>query len=468
MQKVTYATVLRTPGTVPLYLAAFLARIPMMALPLVLTLLVVEGLGGSYGQAGLVAAVETVGAGIGAPWRGRLIDRVGLRKALLPSIATLVIVYPLMAVSSFAWLLPLAFVAGLFLAPVHSVVRISLAATLPPEQHRSGFALDSVTAEASFIIGPAVAGALVVATSPRVALLAVAATVGVGLGILWRLDPPTRSAPAAGAPAVEAPAAPRRRWLTRDLWFLFLVSGGSMVALMATDLGIIAALRELGSIELVGVVYLGWGLSSLVGGLVYGARANSIRPTYLLLAMGVLTMPIGVAHAPWTLALASIPAGLLCAPIMTACSEWIAILTDEAVRGEAMGWQATAFTTGGAVAAPGIGLAIDTWGAAAGFVAGGAAATLIALASLLGQSRSAGEEPIGDEVGDGGQVAGAEAGRIAVEQLRDSVQDLTGGQVTIAGRQQSGLDRVQLAGGTQTAGADRPDDRGIGRADPAG
>ncbi|WP_255467492.1 MFS transporter [Aeromicrobium senzhongii] len=371
---------LRAPGTVPLYLAAFLARIPMMAVPLVLTLLVVEGLGGSYGEAGIVAAVETVGAGLGAPWRGRLIDALGVRRALLPSIAVLFVVYPLATMATYFWLLPLAFVAGLFLAPVHSIVRVSLAANLPTSHHRSAFALDSVMAEASFIIGPAAAGALVVAASPQTALVAVGATVGVGLAILWWLDPPTRS--------TDEPLAPRVRgfgWVTRDLVFLFLVSAGAMIALMATDLGIIASLRELDAIGLVGVVYLGWGLSSLVGGLVYGMRPASIRPTRLLLVMGLLTMPVGIAHAPWTLALAAIPAGLLCAPIMTACSEYISRLTDEARRGEAMGWQASAFTAGGALGAPLVGTAIDQWGAAAGFAAGGAIAALIALVAIGGQ-----------------------------------------------------------------------------------
>ncbi|GAA3536918.1 MFS transporter [Aeromicrobium flavum] len=382
VEKVTYAQVLRAPGTIPLYLAAFLARIPMMALPLVLTLLVVEGLDGSYAEAGLAAAAETVGAAIGAPWRGRLIDRLGVRRAMLPSIAALFVVYPLAVMATYAWLLPLAFVAGLFLAPVHSIVRVSLAATLPQSHHRSAFALDSVASEASFIIGPAAAGALVVAASPQVALLAVAGTVSVGLAILWALDPPTRS--------VDAPAStrvPGFGWVTRDMVFLFLISGGAMIALMATDLGIIASLRELDAIGLVGVVYLGWGLSSLVGGLVYGARPASIRPTYLLLAMGALTIPIGVAHTPWVLALACIPAGLLCAPIMTACTEWIARLSKESVRGEAMGWQATAFTVGGAIAAPLIGVAIDRGGAATGFAVGGGAALLIAVLALVGQRR---------------------------------------------------------------------------------
>ncbi|MFS0886816.1 MFS transporter [Aeromicrobium sp. 179-A 4D2 NHS] len=388
MEKVTYGAVLRAPGTIPLYVAAFLARIPMMAVPLVLTLLVVEGLGASYGQAGIVAAVETVGAGLGAPWRGRMIDALGVRRALVPSIGVLFVVYPLAAMASFAWLLPLAFVMGLFLAPVHSIVRVSLAANLPSSHHRSAFALDSVMAEASFIIGPAAAGALVVAASPEVALLAVGFTVALGLLILWWLDPPTRS-----AEATPAPPGPRFGWVTRDHLFLFLVSGGAMIALMATDLGIIAVLRELDAVGLVGIVYLGWGLSSLVGGLIYGARPASVRPTHLLLAMGVLTMPVGIAHAPWTLALAAIPAGLLCAPIMTACSEYIAKLTDEARRGEAMGWQATAFTVGGAIGSPIIGFAIDEWGAAAGFATGGGVAALIALLSLAGQRRDVAPVP---------------------------------------------------------------------------
>lgn len=382
MEKVTYGDVLRAPGTIPLYVAAFLARIPMMAVPLVLTLLVVEGLDRSYGEAGIVAAVETIGAGLGAPWRGRLIDRLGVRRALIPSILVLLVVYPLAAMATYAWLLPLAFAAGLFLAPVHSIVRVSLAANLPASHHRSAFALDSVMAEASFIIGPAAAGVLVVAASPQIALVAVAGTVAIGLMILWWLDPPTRS-----ADHVDTPRERGFGWLTRDLVFLFLVSAGAMVALMSTDLGIIAVLRELDAVGLVGVVYLGWGLSSLVGGLIYGARPASIRPTHLLLAMGLLTMPVGIAHAPWTLALASIPAGLLCAPIMTSCSEYIAKLTDESRRGEAMGYQASAFTLGGAVGAPVIGAAIDLWGAPAGFMVGGGIAALIAIVSLTGQRR---------------------------------------------------------------------------------
>jgi MFS family permease len=70
-----------------LLIAAFFARIPAMTAPLVLTLFVVRELDAKFVMAGVVAAASTVGAGIGAPWRGRLIDRLGMRRAIIPSIA---------------------------------------------------------------------------------------------------------------------------------------------------------------------------------------------------------------------------------------------------------------------------------------------------------------------------------------------------------------------------------------------
>ena len=70
---------------------------------------------------------------------------------------------------------------------------------------------------------------------------------------------------------------------------------------------------------------------------------------------------------------------------MTAATEWIAKLVPEERRGEAMGWQGTAFTIGGAASSPIIGLAIDGVGAWGGFVVGGSIAAGIALICLAGQ-----------------------------------------------------------------------------------
>ncbi|HEX5542802.1 MAG TPA: MFS transporter, partial [Micromonospora sp.] len=74
-----YRRVLALPGVRSLLLVAMLARIPVTAAGVTLTLYVVLNLGRGYFAAGLVAAAMTVGAALGAPLMGRMVDRRGLR-----------------------------------------------------------------------------------------------------------------------------------------------------------------------------------------------------------------------------------------------------------------------------------------------------------------------------------------------------------------------------------------------------
>ncbi|MET0931712.1 MAG: MFS transporter [Aeromicrobium sp.] len=368
-----------------LFVAAFFARIPALAAPLVLTLFIVDELDGSYTQAGVVAAASTIGAGIGSPWRGRLIDRLGMRRAIIPSIVAVAVLYPVAAMSTYAWLIPLAFLMGLFLIPIFSIVRLSLSVMVPEDQRRTAFAADSIMAEASFIIGPAVGALLITQAGASTALAAIGACeVAAGLIFLW-LNPSTRSRPTGDTTTTHDTAGFSVSWLSVPVVFLFLISAGTMTALITTDLGIIAELRELDDVGAVGIVFAAWGVSSLIGGLLYGALGFSIRPTWLLLALGLTTIPVGLSDSLWSLALWVIPTGFLCAPTMTASAEWIAKLVPEQRRGEAMGWQGTAFTVGGAASSPVIGAGIDGIGAWGGFVIGGSIATAIALLSLGGQ-----------------------------------------------------------------------------------
>lgn len=369
-----------------LFVAAFFARIPAMASPLVFTLYVVDELDRTYAQAGILAAASTIGIAIGAPWRGRLIDRLGMRRAVLPSIVAVLVLYPAATAVTYVWLIPIAFLMGVFLIPIFSIVRLSLTVMVDEDQRRTAFAADGVLAEASFIIGPAV-GALIVTTAgggPALIAIGVCEAIA-GFIFLW-LDPPTRSATQAEPDAaVEGDDEVRTPWMSVPLAFLFLISAGTMATLIGTDLGIVAELRELDAVGSVWITYGLWGLSSLVGGLLYGALDRSIRPTYLLLALGLTTIPVGLGSEVWSLSLWVIPTGFLCAPAMTAAGEWIAKLVPEERRGEAMGWQGTAFTLGGAASSPLIGAAIDGVGAWGGFVVGGSIATVIALAAWGGQ-----------------------------------------------------------------------------------
>ena len=61
-------------------LLGLLARIPQFGAGIVLTVHVVEHLADAYAAAGVVVACYTIASGIGGPWRGRLLDRYGLRR----------------------------------------------------------------------------------------------------------------------------------------------------------------------------------------------------------------------------------------------------------------------------------------------------------------------------------------------------------------------------------------------------
>jgi predicted MFS family arabinose efflux permease len=107
-----------------------------------------------------------------------------------------------------------------------------------------------------------------------------------------------------------------------------------------------------------------------------------VSPLLLLGALAVLTIPIGLAPSPWVLAAAILPAGALCAPVITATAEQVARRVPERVRGEAMGWHGSALTVGIALGAPLAGSAIDVAGPWAGFAVVGAVGAVLALAGL--------------------------------------------------------------------------------------
>jgi predicted MFS family arabinose efflux permease len=93
-------------------------------------------------------------------------------------------------------------------------------------------------------------------------------------------------------------------------------------------------------------------------------------------------MPVGVAGHWWTLALALLPAGVMCAPTIASTAEVISRAVPAAVRGEAMGMQTSALTAGAALGAPLAGVVVDRFGPALGFVAVGAGGAVLLLVAL--------------------------------------------------------------------------------------
>ncbi|MDF2094152.1 MFS transporter [Knoellia sp. 3-2P3] len=376
-----YRRVLSSPALRQALLLGLLVRMPIFAGSVVLTLHVVSTLHRSYGAAGLVSAAATIAIAISGPWRGRLLDRLGLRRVVLPSIVVAAVCWSIAPFVGYWWLLSLAALAGLFVIPSFSIIRQAVIASVPEDDRRTAISLDSVAVELSFMVGPAL-GVWAATVWPTAWVLFGIEMLGVAAGILlWFADPVMRESSATsaldenGAP-VAAAAVPRAEWFRPGFLAVCLAATATTVVLGGSDIAIVAALRTFGEQASIGWVLAVWGLGSLVGGLVYGGLHRSISAFWLLGGLSVVTAPMALAAGAPSLAVLSFVAGLLCAPTITATVDQVSRVVPLSARGEAMGWHGSFMTAGMALGAPVAGVAIDRWGWQAGFA-------LVALVGLL-------------------------------------------------------------------------------------
>ncbi|MFC8302082.1 MFS transporter [Specibacter sp. NPDC057265] len=411
MNFAAYRKVLAVASVRRLLIVAMFARIPHAAAGVLLTLHVVDSMGLDFSAAGLLAAAITLGIALGAPWRGRMVDIHGLRRALLPSVIAEAVVWSAAPFLNFQLLIIAAFIGGIFAVPIFSVVRTALGVMVPPEQRRTAYALDAMGGEITFMIGPA-AGVLLATNNTVVGLVVIGVSASLAGVFLIVFNPPTRTghqgshiglADPTGNPEAEpaetAPAGGKNvllrwwgrtrhnaRWVNLAITAILGTSLGAGLVLSGVNVSMVSLMDFQDQTTDLGIVFLFWCGASIVGGIVYGALKRSINPLWLLMAMALLVIPMGFASNALTLGLLSILPGLLCAPVLTSSAEHIADLVAERRRGEAMGWYGTSMTMGSALGSPFAGLMIDNVGPWAGFAAVGALCGALALLGLLAMS----------------------------------------------------------------------------------
>ncbi|QOC94745.1 MFS transporter [Micromonospora craniellae] len=379
-----YRDTLALPGLRPLLLVAILARVPVAATAVAMTLYVLD-LGRGFFAAGLVGAAMTVGSALGAPLLGRLVDRRGLRPMLLLTTAVSALFWGTAPVLPYPVLLGAALVGGLLTLPVFSVVRQSIAALVPPTRRRQAYALDSMSVELSFMIGPAAAVALSTSVSPTLTLYAVGGGIVLAGLTLLVLNPPTRAQDEVTTPAQPLP---RKEWLTPRLIGLLAGGAAGTLVIAGTEVAVVAVLRDAGQVEWTGVVLALWASYSLVGGFTYGTLSRPVPSLILALLLGMVTIPVGLGSGEWwLLALVLLPSGALTAPTIAATADAVSRLAPASVRGEAMGLHGSAMVVGVALGTPLAGAAIDASAPAWGFAATGLLGALIALAMLPAELR---------------------------------------------------------------------------------
>ncbi|MCW2755629.1 MAG: transporter [Marmoricola sp.] len=384
MRFATYADLARNPVVRRILVLGLLVRIPIWAAGIVLTLHVVGHLDRSYAQAGVVEMVYSLALAISSPWRGRLLDRIGLRAALVPSLVVMAVCWSIAPWVGYWPLLGLVAIAGLFMMPTFSIVRQVLIGAVPDSQRTAVLAIDSVVVEFSFMIGPVLGVLAAVYLPTPLALLILQLCTVLGGVALWLDNPPLGHTDPDGEGAESKPGV--REWVSPAVIALLAISATATVILTGEDLGVVAAMRSMGHKGSIGWVLALWGLGSAVGGIIYGALRRHPPAGVLLVFLAASTTLVALTEGRAMFTVVLFISGVFCAPTITATIDDLSRAVPANVRGEAMGWHGSALTLGGAIGAPIVGWAIDQGGWQRGFELAGYLGLAMALVGLAVQS----------------------------------------------------------------------------------
>jgi MFS family permease len=363
-----YVTLLRTPGVTRLA-AAFLALGIGNTMTPVAFVLFARAATGSFASASLVLAASTAGGLVLGPARGRLIDRVGARRAVLrlavPDVATdVAFIVGGHAHAAAGLLVALGFISGAVTAPVVAAVRSTWSQSLTDEATRqAGYALMTMLQETSFIGGPLLAGALIGVWSVTAAVIGTTVLSFAGaVGFVVSDDPGDAADPSAAGPGgggrgrQDRPPGARRHagrlpaLAGRGIRTVLACSAGFGLSFGLLDVAFPAFARDHGSAAGAGVLLSAFAVGSFAGGFLYGlrSRAGPSGPRYpwlcLLAALGLAPLIL----EPGLAAMAALAAvsGLCFAPVSTAQFAVVDEVAAPDRRAESFTWLSTVYGTG--------------------------------------------------------------------------------------------------------------------------
>src|SRR6059058_1135803 len=224
-------------------------------------LLYVQRETGSFAVAGLVSAGSLVGVSVGAVVQGRLIDRFGPTRPLL----TVSLLLAMAMAALVTAIESLGAATGLSEPMVGSASRALWTRLLPPGGARNAaFSYEAISMEVFFILGPGVAGLLVMAPWAGTGLVLGVALQFTG-AVLFALSPAVRAwGPSAGSKGslLGALASPGMRTLA-------LAALGFGVVIGFVEVAVPASATEAGHASVGGLLLSAWSLSSVAFGVAY-------------------------------------------------------------------------------------------------------------------------------------------------------------------------------------------------------
>jgi MFS family permease len=370
---------------------AALARLTLAMIPLGI-LILVEHARGTYALAGLVSGVYAVGAALGTPLWGRLMDRFGQLRVLLPTALTSAALLAALALATTGGapahtLVALAVGVGLSYPAIGPALRSSFRIALPdPGDRRVAFALDATSVELAFVCGPLLLSALLLPGVAAVPLLVTAGLLAVGgvgyclTGVARRASATTQRAAAGPRSALTAAGVP----LVLAVMLVISIGFGQLDTSMAGTADL-----ALGSTERVGILFAAIAGGSTLGGLTYGSRRWSISERRavprLLAVFAVLLTVLAVLLATHTTQLVVLLpvlflTGLTIAPTLIMQQALLDQLVPAARLNEAQAFLSASNTAGAALGTAVAGVVIDMAGLSWSF---GGAALGVGVAALV-------------------------------------------------------------------------------------
>jgi MFS family permease len=371
-----FGAVLQIRGAPRLVVSAVIGRVPLGMLSLGALLLVHEYYG-SFATAGLAAGALALGTAIAAPIQGTLVDQHGAAAVLRPlaigqGLVTGAFVATAVARAPAAITLLLALVVGMLTPPVSATLRMTwINVTESGPLRDAAFALDAMTTQLLFAIGPLLTAVSVQLAGTAAAVLLAAVITFFGTLVFAGSDPiraateiRSRARVAAGASDAE------RRWvaaLASKRLRLVLVAVVLMGSAAGTlEVGLTGLAVDVGTPAASGVLIGLWCLGGVSGGWFYGRRSWSapVLSRHRVAALGVVlaSLPLLAAHSMPLAVLLSWVAGLPWAPLFASQYQMVADSAPEHAMTEAFTWNVSAIIGGTAVGSALAGVLIASWG----------------------------------------------------------------------------------------------------------